>query len=253
MTILNVTFKQCSHKELCVQFGQQGWLPATLEYFYKQKGGKNGLSTICKECEKAYTRIYTIEHKEEIAIANRERRENATEEEKEKRREYVRSRNLKNPEKRREYARLLYRKNPQVKIDNAKRQYRNNPEPARERSRRKRLEDPEGCKEYHKEYRKTHPEAKRASENARRAQKQNSGGTYTSADIHLLVISQTDKSGRLRCWWCGEPIKGTYHVDHRIPLSRGGSNASENLCIACIKCNLQKYNKLPGEWKGRLF
>jgi uncharacterized protein (DUF433 family) len=57
-----------------------------------------------------------------------------------------------------------------------------------------------------------------------------------------------------RCYYCGKKIVGTFHVDHAIPLSRGGSNAPENLVAACIKCNLQKGAKLPHEWPegGRL-
>lgn len=72
-------------------------------------------------------------------------------------------------------------------------------------------------------------------------------GSHTAHDIDMLYMSQ-----RGLCWWCGEPVGDNYHVDHRIPLSRGGSNAVENLCIACVDCNQSKYDKLPWEWNGRL-
>lgn len=96
-------------------------------------------------------------------------------------------------------------------------------------------------------YQKKHPEKKRASESKRRAQKRKSAGVHTPDDIALLYKSQRGK-----CWWCGKPVGESYHVDHRIPLSRGGSNAVENLCITCPECNWRKYDKLPQEWNGRL-
>ena len=31
-----------------------------------------------------------------------------------------------------------------------------------------------------------------------------------------------------------------YHVDHVVPLMRGGSNDPDNICLACKPCNLAK-------------
>lgn len=94
----------------------------------------------------------------------------------------------------------------------------------------------------------------RAANHKRRTRKLGNGGAHTAHDIDLQLRSQKDKKGRLRCWWCSKAIRAgdKYHVDHRIPLSRGGSNAAENLCIACPDCNQSKYNKLPSEFNGRL-
>lgn len=55
-----------------------------------------------------------------------------------------------------------------------------------------------------------------------------------------------------RCWWCGASLNGKYHVDHRVPYSRGGSNELSNLCVTCPSCNCRKADKLPQEWIGRL-
>lgn len=82
----------------------------------------------------------------------------------------------------------------------------------------------------------------------RRALKRNSTGTHSGADIALLFKTQNGV-----CWWCGSALDpDNYHVDHRIPLARSGSNAPENLCITCPTCNLSKGDKLPQEWNGRL-
>ena len=68
-----------------------------------------------------------------------------------------------------------------------------------------------------------------------------------------MTIKRQRDSQKNRCWWCGKKLKGSYHVDHRIPLSRGGSNWPENIVIACPFCNLSKCDKTPLEFAGRLF
>lgn len=46
-----------------------------------------------------------------------------------------------------------------------------------------------------------------------------------------------------RCGICGEQLsegKGQSHVDHRVPKSRGGSDAAENVHLVCASCNRRK-------------
>jgi 5-methylcytosine-specific restriction endonuclease McrA len=46
------------------------------------------------------------------------------------------------------------------------------------------------------------------------------------------------------CQYCGRSAPDVeLHVDHRVPLSRGGSDAVANLATACIDCNLGKSNR----------
>ncbi|KOU62050.1 hypothetical protein ADK57_25795 [Streptomyces sp. MMG1533] len=53
---------------------------------------------------------------------------------------------------------------------------------------------------------------------------------------------------RHRCAYCGGN-QGGLHMDHVVPLSRGGRHAIGNVLPACQGCNLAKGAKLVAEWK----
>lgn len=46
------------------------------------------------------------------------------------------------------------------------------------------------------------------------------------------------------CVYCKCDIKIKYHVDHIIPLSKGGTHTPENIQILCPTCNVKKWAKL---------
>ena len=44
-----------------------------------------------------------------------------------------------------------------------------------------------------------------------------------------------------KCKYCGAKSQSTsLHIDHKIPISDGGTNEMENLVTACAECNLGK-------------
>ena len=50
----------------------------------------------------------------------------------------------------------------------------------------------------------------------------------------------------VRCYLCGGLIpKGHRHVDHIVPLSKGGAHRPSNLAVACDACNMHKHTKMP--------
>lgn len=51
----------------------------------------------------------------------------------------------------------------------------------------------------------------------------------------------------LLCRYCGGPAV-PLHIDHVVPVSRGGATTLRNLVVACRKCNLAKGAKLVTEW-----
>jgi 5-methylcytosine-specific restriction endonuclease McrA len=50
------------------------------------------------------------------------------------------------------------------------------------------------------------------------------------------------KSQRGRCAFCPAKLR-SWHVDHRVALSKGGDNSKRNLQLLCRPCNLRKFNK----------
>lgn len=49
------------------------------------------------------------------------------------------------------------------------------------------------------------------------------------------------------CGICNKPIEDKFHIDHIIPISRGGKHNAKNLQLSHPTCNLRKNNKLPQE------
>lgn len=69
---------------------------------------------------------------------------------------------------------------------------------------------------------------------------------HTKADIEAQYARQGGK-----CEYCSEPVGSRFHVDHVVPISRGGSDGADNIAIACPPCNREKHNLTGDEYKAR--
>jgi 5-methylcytosine-specific restriction endonuclease McrA len=128
-----------------------------------------------------------------------------------------------------------------------KQQYAQNREQAIEDARRWREENPERYRATMRRYKRKHyrenREAYRVYVRNRRARLAEVDGSHSVEDIETMYHQQNGL-----CHYCGASIEDGYHVDHVIPLSRGGSNSPDNLVLACPHCNLSKNDRLPSEW-----
>lgn len=62
---------------------------------------------------------------------------------------------------------------------------------------------------------------------------------------HSAVISELyHEQNGLCALCCDSLVLGEHHVDHKIPVSRGGGNERENLQLTHPKCNQSKGNKV---------
>lgn len=50
------------------------------------------------------------------------------------------------------------------------------------------------------------------------------------------------------CVYCGVYKPNQMHIDHVVPIARGGLHEESNLVSACAKCNQSKGSKLVSEW-----
>ncbi len=55
-------------------------------------------------------------------------------------------------------------------------------------------------------------------------------------------------SNAIECSYCKIALSTEKHVDHMLPLNRGGTHTKENLCVTCPRCNLSKGDKTPEEF-----
>jgi HNH endonuclease len=66
------------------------------------------------------------------------------------------------------------------------------------------------------------------------------------ANISATLKNQViDRAGGC-CEFCYAQLRfspNSFHIEHHVPLSRGGANTLENLTLACPQCNLHKATK----------
>ena len=114
----------------------------------------------------------------------------------------------------------------------------------------KRLHNEVYCKDHKEElslYRKTHLPESAARQSARRA-KINSSTAGDRAHIAKIYRVAAEEP-KVRCYLCNKLIPfGDRHVDHILPISKGGLTRPSNLAVTCSHCNLSKASKHPNEF-----
>lgn len=148
---------------------------------------------------------------------------------------------------RRERERLAkaYAENKAVLLERRKARYAANPQAALAKNREWREKNLEKHRALCRGWAKENPEAMRAIVAKRRAIRLSAEGSYAASDVEAMLARQ----GGL-CNHCRVDFGARFHVDHVIPLSRGGSNWPDNLQLLCVPCNLSKADKLPHEFEA---
>jgi hypothetical protein len=88
-----------------------------------------------------------------------------------------------------------------------------------------------------------------------KGERQRKARVRTSKTSHAPDFAEQQyKAQKGKCYYCKKKLGKVYHMDHVVPVSRGGSSGPENLVCACPRCNHSKNNRLPHEWPqgGRL-
>lgn len=160
----------------------------------------------------------------------------------------------KNKEKLQEYCAAYYENNKeQLNASRKARYYNATPQEVVVRQRKKQEYNqnaPTHVKERKQRYDKKYFASEKGkittakSVHKRRAQKISSeDGTVTSQALEELKVEQNNT-----CRHCGCLLdfsaKGQVHLDHLIPLSKGGAHTITNVVWSCASCNLRKSDKL---------
>lgn len=125
--------------------------------------------------------------------------------------------------------------------------YRKNPEVGKQRARDWYIENRERALERDKVWKQRNPDKVYANNSKHRIRKL---GTLTEWDLKQSAAWRKTIS-KMPCYYCGTTDPWlVYHVDHRIPVSKGGDDSWINLVRACESCNLSKSAKTDAEFFG---
>lgn len=194
--------------------------------FPKRKANKDGLYSYCKVCSAARTAEYRRANPEKVAKQKAEHYANHRERILAEQAKY----RAENPEK-------------MAAQDAAK--YLANREKILAKVAAYRTANPEKVAAVKAAWYEEHYEQVVVYRRNRRARERNAPGTHTAEDVQSQYDRQDGK-----CRWCGCEVGDNYHVDHVVPLSKGGSNWPSNLVVACPSCNLSKHSKHPMDFAG---
>ena len=205
------------------------YLPATAEYFHKDSNRRDGLRAICRTCRIIPSRREQLPEGMKRCPSCKEVKPLTID-------------FFSKDSSKKHGLRSVCKTCEAAKI----RQWReNNPElnsiMNRASHKRRRMRNPQRMREQQKATERRHPEVvkrrqdrynksehgrlvRRASFKRYMARKFKANGTHTAEDIQRQYKRQDG-----RCYYCGQNVGKVYHVDHVVPLSRGGSNDPDNL------------------------
>lgn len=174
-----------------------------------------------------------------------------------------------NPDKHRDYMRLWHDKNRQREIEyrsknkdriaentrrwraknperdrlNRERWMKNNIDRYRAKSKEWRQKNAARYKFLNKRWRMRNPEKQRVIMFNR-----NCATRGVRQAIKYGLIEEKIKRQNGKCVYCKIDLNGSFHIDHKTPISRGGDNKPSNLQLLCQPCNNKKHAKTHEEF-----
>lgn len=188
----------------------------TPEFWHKDKYTKSGFCGYCKQCNKSKVKTWQQD----------------------------------NPEKHKERACQWNKNNSRKHGEHVRRWQHKNPDKVKKSNQKWHKNNPEKVKEYQRQWTQKNHDRYIAAKHKRKALKLGNGGSYTQEELYQQFLDQDG-----RCFHCGKfisPKNGKIcHIDHWIPISKGGSNNIDNIRLLCPHCNLTKHDKMPWEWSDK--
>ncbi|MEA3330606.1 MAG: HNH endonuclease [Campylobacterota bacterium] len=253
-----------------------------LSEFPKEPRNSDGLKGSCRICIANQKREYNLLHKEKIANEQKEYRLKNKESIKAQKKEYYDNNKCVISKRHKEY-----RDNNKEKIAKSKKIYENkNKEKIAKQRKQYSINNKEKITIYKKEYQKKNKEILAVEKKAyyeknkevfkaksRIYSKTEKGRiTDTNSKNKRRFIKRITKDGTIpvnvkypltielqelldeqnnKCYYCECELEEK-HLDHYIPLSKGGSHSILNVVWSCPTCNMSKGSKMPDEFIKRV-
>ena len=146
---------------------------------------------------------------------------------------------------RRKSQKKYYEDNREKERARSKKYIENNPEKRKGTQKKYRKNNREKIKDYQKKYREDNQEKVRLQRFKRRARLREAKiEDFSHKD--LLDFWSENEIKPQECFYCKKEMpEGPEHIDHYIPLIKGGTHERENLRPSCASCNLSKHAKHP--------
>jgi 5-methylcytosine-specific restriction endonuclease McrA len=205
--------------------------------FYKCAACKDGLRGECKRCVSSKQSDYNEKNADKIRAHKRQVYWQDPESRREKARKYGRE----NAERARERAKQWYWSNRESALESKRAYHHENAPKLAEKKRAYRLNNLGKIREAGRRFYAENKERLRPSRKAAKAMRRSAEGVVTKDDVAWLLEMQ-----RWKCAVCAQSVKrARYHLDHIMPLAKGGTNNRDNLQVLCPSCNLSKSSKHP--------
>lgn len=94
-------------------------------------------------------------------------------------------------------------------------------------------------REYNRKYRAENPGCRRIEKKNRKLK------VRTSGKLSAGIVKTLLEKQKCKCVVCKGSIKDGFHIDHIIPIAKGGMNVDNNVQLLCPQCNMSKSDKHP--------
>lgn len=233
----------------------------SISEFTNLKSSKDGKSTYCKTCNSIINKEYRSLNKEKIKQHKKQVYENNKELILQQRKEYYQENRESVLKRVEEYTDLnrdeINAKRRQFRKDNLE-HMKNQDKKKYIKFRDQILEDRKKYFQENKDRINKYKKIWNKSENGKmflRNRNMKRRSKYKEGDVTTSQLKELFTNTK-KCYWCNDKlINGKIHVDHYIPLSKGGKHTISNLVLSCVNCNLSKGSQDPLDFankKGRL-